>query len=151
MTFRFLDRHLQVVHSISGFEPRDQLGSELDVTFGLWQRGLVSLLLTLLKALPPISKRPAPQPDGLQGALLLVLMMSRACAATRKSRILLAGGSTANRICDADWQISLAAEEQMAADTPSSSSQDARVPKQTLYRGYRSDVVAGAGSGQPCK
>ncbi len=44
------------MRDLSGIDPRDGLGTELDVTWALCQQGLMGLLLGALWALPPITK-----------------------------------------------------------------------------------------------
>ncbi len=50
------------MRDLSGIDPRDGLGTELDVTWALCQQGLMGLLLGALWALPPITKPSAGAP-----------------------------------------------------------------------------------------
>lgn len=45
-----------MIRDLSGIDPREALGSEVDILLAMCQRGLVALLLGMLRVLPPISK-----------------------------------------------------------------------------------------------
>jgi hypothetical protein len=57
----------QVIRDLSGIDPREDLGSDMDVLAIMCQHRLVNELLSMLRALPPITKTsgvPAATPAG---------------------------------------------------------------------------------------
>lgn len=56
-----------MIRDLSGIDPRDALGSDMDVLSVMCQCGLVAQLLGMLRALPPITKPGAAPPAAPAG------------------------------------------------------------------------------------